>query len=116
MQRKVAEETVRDADAAGHWPGKIVTEISEAGPFWEAEAEEQDHFQRHPYGYQFLRLQVEAASCVPRLAQPNRTFLRVQAGQGACPGAGSSPEGMGRYSSRLGHSAQLRADLQAGQD
>ena len=61
-QRKVAEETVRDVDAAGHWPGKIVTEISEAGPFWEAEAEEHDYFQRHPYGYQFPRLEVEAAS------------------------------------------------------
>ena len=41
-QRKVAEETVRDVDASGHWPGKVVTEISEAGSFWEAEAEDQD--------------------------------------------------------------------------
>ena len=41
-QRTVAEETTRDVDAAGHWPGKVVTEISEAGPFWEAEAEDQD--------------------------------------------------------------------------
>ena len=49
-QRKVAEETIRDVDASGHWPGKVVTEISEAGPFWEAEAEDQDYFQRYPDG------------------------------------------------------------------
>jgi hypothetical protein len=28
-----------------------VTEISEAVPFWVAEAEHQDHFQRYPNGY-----------------------------------------------------------------
>jgi peptide-methionine (S)-S-oxide reductase len=50
-QRQVAEDTITDVDASGHWPGKIVTEISEAGPFWEAEAEEQDYFQRYPDGY-----------------------------------------------------------------
>ena len=45
-QRKVAEETIPDVDASGHWPGKVVTEISAAGPFWEAAAEDQDYFQR----------------------------------------------------------------------
>ena len=49
-QRKLAEETIRDVDASGHWPGKVMTEISEAGPFWEAEAEDQDYFQRYPEG------------------------------------------------------------------
>ena len=43
-QRKVAEETIPDVDASGHWPGKVVTQISEAGPFWEAEAEDQGYF------------------------------------------------------------------------
>lgn len=37
-------------DASGHWPGKVVTEISEAVPFWEAQAEDQDYFQRYPEG------------------------------------------------------------------
>jgi peptide-methionine (S)-S-oxide reductase len=50
QQRKVAEETIRDVDAAGHWPGKVVTKISEAGRFWEAEAEDQDYFERYPNG------------------------------------------------------------------
>jgi peptide-methionine (S)-S-oxide reductase len=49
-QRKVAEETIHDVDASGHWPGKVVTEISEAGPFWEAGAEDQDWFLRYPEG------------------------------------------------------------------
>ena len=34
-QRKVAEETIPDVDASGHWLGKAMTEISEAGHFWE---------------------------------------------------------------------------------
>ncbi len=42
----MAEETIRDVDASGHWPGKVVTEVSEAGRFWEDAAEEQDYFQR----------------------------------------------------------------------
>jgi hypothetical protein len=28
----MAEETIRGIDASGHWPGKVTTEISEAGP------------------------------------------------------------------------------------
>ena len=32
-QRKVAEETIADVDAAGHWPGKVVTGTTKAGPF-----------------------------------------------------------------------------------
>jgi peptide-methionine (S)-S-oxide reductase len=49
-QRQVAEETIRDVDASGHWLGKTVTKISEAGRFrfWEAEAEDQDYFLRYP--------------------------------------------------------------------
>ena len=54
-QRQVAEETIAATDASGIWPGKVVTEISEAGPFWEAEAEDQEYLRRHPDGYTFLR-------------------------------------------------------------
>ncbi|HEY2334488.1 MAG TPA: peptide-methionine (S)-S-oxide reductase MsrA [Solirubrobacterales bacterium] len=63
-QRRVAEETIPDVDASGHWPGKVVTEISEAGPFWEAEAEDRDYFQRYPDGCTppFPRLGMEAAN------------------------------------------------------
>jgi peptide-methionine (S)-S-oxide reductase len=47
-QRQVAEETIRDVDASGHWPGKTVTKISEAGRFWVDPAEDQDYFLRYP--------------------------------------------------------------------
>ncbi len=46
-QRKVAECTIPDVDASALWPGKTVTEISEAGRFWEAKPEDQDYLQRH---------------------------------------------------------------------
>ncbi|MDQ0122969.1 peptide-methionine (S)-S-oxide reductase [Pseudomonas lini] len=50
-QKRVAEETVADADASGLWPDKVVTEIVPAGPFWEAEPEHQDYLQHYPNGY-----------------------------------------------------------------
>jgi peptide-methionine (S)-S-oxide reductase len=49
-QRRVAEETIVAVDNSGHWPGKVVTEISEAGRFWEAETGDQDYFRRYPGG------------------------------------------------------------------
>ena len=50
-QKAVAESTIRDVDASGLWPGKVVSEIAPAGDFWEAEPEHQDYLQRIPYGY-----------------------------------------------------------------
>ena len=50
-QKQVAEETIRDVDASGVWPGKVVTELAQAGPFWEAEPEHQDYLERYPTGY-----------------------------------------------------------------
>jgi peptide-methionine (S)-S-oxide reductase len=50
-QKQVAEDTVADVDASGLWPGKVVTEIVPAGPFWEAEPEHQDYLERYPGGY-----------------------------------------------------------------
>jgi peptide-methionine (S)-S-oxide reductase len=43
-------DTIADADASGLWHSKVVTKISEAGPFWEAEAEDQDYLQHYPDG------------------------------------------------------------------
>ena len=50
-QRQVAEDTIADVEASGLWPGKVVTEISDAVPFWEAEPEHQDYLQHYPNGY-----------------------------------------------------------------
>ena len=50
-QKRIAEETIAEADATGLWPGKIVTEVVPAGEFWEAEPEHQDYLERRPNGY-----------------------------------------------------------------
>ena len=50
-QRQIALETIADVDASGLWPGKVVTEVKPAGPFWQAEPEHQDYLQRRPNGY-----------------------------------------------------------------
>ena len=50
-QRRVAEDTIADVDASGLWPGKVVTEVQPAGPFWEAEPEHQDYLEKVPNGY-----------------------------------------------------------------
>ena len=50
-QKRVAEDTIADVDASGLWPGRVVTEVEPAGPFWEAEPEHQDYLQNYPDGY-----------------------------------------------------------------
>ena len=50
-QRRVAEDTIADVEASGLWPGKVVTEVEPARPFWEAEPEHQDYLERYPNGY-----------------------------------------------------------------
>ena len=50
-QRRVAEDTIADVEASGLWPGKVVTEVTPAGPFWEAEPEHQDYLEKYPNGY-----------------------------------------------------------------
>src|SRR5580698_10602244 len=50
-QRRVAEDTIADVEASGLWPGKVVTEVVPAGPFWEAEPEHQDYLEHYPNGY-----------------------------------------------------------------
>ncbi|MDV3247155.1 peptide-methionine (S)-S-oxide reductase MsrA [Mycobacterium avium subsp. hominissuis] len=50
-QKRIALDTIADVEASGLWPGKVVTEVSPAGDFWEAEPEHQDYLQRYPNGY-----------------------------------------------------------------
>jgi peptide-methionine (S)-S-oxide reductase len=50
-QKRVAEDTIADVDASGLWPGKVRTELSPVGDFWEAEPEHQDYLERIPNGY-----------------------------------------------------------------
>ncbi|WP_054008074.1 peptide-methionine (S)-S-oxide reductase MsrA [Cypionkella psychrotolerans] len=50
-QKEVALDTIADVNASGLWPGKVVTELAAAGPFWLAEPEHQDYLERLPTGY-----------------------------------------------------------------
>ncbi|HVI57934.1 MAG TPA: peptide-methionine (S)-S-oxide reductase MsrA [Luteimonas sp.] len=50
-QERIAQDTIADVDASGLWPGKVVTTVTPAGQFWEAEPEHQDYLQRYPTGY-----------------------------------------------------------------
>jgi len=50
-QRRVAIDTIADVDSSGLWPGKALTEVEPAGPFWEAEPEHQDYLEQYPTGY-----------------------------------------------------------------
>lgn len=50
-QKRIAEDTIADVDASGLWPGKVVTEISPVGEFWQAEPEHQDYLEHYPSGY-----------------------------------------------------------------
>lgn len=50
-QRLEAIDTIKDVEASGLWPGKVVTEVEPVGEFWQAEPEHQDYLERHPGGY-----------------------------------------------------------------
>jgi peptide-methionine (S)-S-oxide reductase len=50
-QKAVAEETIKDVEASGLWPNKVITELDPVGEFWEAEPEHQDYLERVPHGY-----------------------------------------------------------------
>jgi peptide-methionine (S)-S-oxide reductase len=50
-QKQTALDTIADVDASGLWPGKVVTEVSPASDFWEAEPEHQDYLEQYPNGY-----------------------------------------------------------------
>jgi peptide-methionine (S)-S-oxide reductase len=50
-QLEIAKDTIADVDASGLWPGKVMTEVAPASPFWDAEPEHQDYLERLPNGY-----------------------------------------------------------------
>lgn len=50
-QQEIAAATIVAVDRSGRWPGRVVTELQPAGPFWPAEPEHQDYLQHYPDGY-----------------------------------------------------------------
>src|SRR5690606_8074111 len=110
-QKRIAEDTIADVDASGLWPGKVVTEVAPAGPFWEAEPEHQDYLQRYPDGYtcHFVRpgwrlpTRAEACAAVPPHAAGARPDSRAcprRAFQPRWPGPGRSAELPGHVAAR----------------
>src|SRR5262249_60987615 len=78
----VAEETIRDVDASGHWPGKVVTRVSKAGRFWEEPPGKQDYLRRFPVG---------CPAPFPRQGEPATASLTPRKGRGGPPRAPPSP-------------------------
>ncbi len=50
-QQRIALDTIAAVNASGKWPGNVVTEVVDAGPFYEAEAYHQNYLQNEPNGY-----------------------------------------------------------------
>lgn len=50
-QKRIAEDVIDAVESSGKWPGRVVTELTPAGPFWEAEDFHQDYLERYPNGY-----------------------------------------------------------------
>lgn len=50
-QKKTAQEVIARIDASGKWPGKVVTEVTPASTFYEAEDYHQDYLVKNPGGY-----------------------------------------------------------------
>ena len=50
-QKIIALKIIEDVNASGLWPAPVVTKLSAASDFWEAEREHQDYLERIPNGY-----------------------------------------------------------------
>lgn len=51
QQKQIAEKVKAEVQASGFWKKQIVTEITEAQPFYSAEEYHQDYLQKNPNGY-----------------------------------------------------------------
>ncbi|HUO09966.1 MAG TPA: peptide-methionine (S)-S-oxide reductase MsrA [Phycisphaerae bacterium] len=50
-QKRIAEQTIAEINATNLWPAKVVTELTPASDFWQAEPAHQNYLQRNPTGY-----------------------------------------------------------------
>ena len=50
-QKKTAQDLISEMNISGKWPATIVTEVTAASEFWNAEEEHQNYLQKHPNGY-----------------------------------------------------------------
>ena len=75
-QKRVAEDTIAEVDASGLWPGKVVTEVAPAGPFWEAEPEHQDYLERYPERLHLSFRAAELEATADRVERPSAGHRR----------------------------------------
>ncbi len=87
-QKRVALDTIADVDASGLWPGKVVTEVTPAGDFWEAEPEHQDYLERYP---ERLHLPLPAAGLEAAEAAAAGKPRRARLARGGAPRRGRRP-------------------------
>lgn len=50
-QKRIAQAVIADYEKSGVFPGRIVTEVVPAGPFYRAEDFHQDYLAKYPEGY-----------------------------------------------------------------
>lgn len=50
-QREAALTMIDRVERSGNWPGKVVTEVTKASTFWQAEDFHQDYLELNPNGY-----------------------------------------------------------------
>lgn len=50
-QKQIAHTIIQDINASGQWPGAVVTLVSPASDFWDAEPEHQNYLEKNPDGY-----------------------------------------------------------------
>jgi peptide methionine sulfoxide reductase MsrA len=70
-QKRVAEDTIADVEAFVLWPGKVVTEVSPVGAFWEAEPEHQDSQVKLSYSFFVLSIVGFPRGTFHRVSGPN---------------------------------------------
>jgi peptide-methionine (S)-S-oxide reductase len=75
-QKRIARETIADIEATGLLPAEVVTEVTPASDFWEAEPEHQDYLQRKPGGYtcHYVRPEWKLASRSGSAGKERTTF------------------------------------------
>ncbi|MCA2001253.1 MAG: peptide-methionine (S)-S-oxide reductase MsrA [Chloroflexi bacterium] len=71
QQKQIAEEVVRELTARRLWDSPIVTEVTEAGPFYIAEDYHQEYFARNPYQPYC------SAVVAPKVAKFRKQFLEM---------------------------------------
>jgi hypothetical protein len=65
--------------------GKVVTEITPGGPFWEAEPEHQDYLEKYPDGYtcHFIRPNWKLPQRTEKMNQTRKKFQHDKASRSA---------------------------------